>query len=116
MGKVDWTTFYYWHIFRCIEVLDRLETKRYLGDGQRERSLKNLINQFGLDEPVRDFIDPIRLNELKERYGTDASTTPIPHFRARYRTRQALGTLEGYRDFTEIVKLSGEDISSSYRL
>jgi len=117
MREIDWNTFAYWHMFRCIETLDRLERKGYLPDGARENHLRRLRDGIGLNkEPIESFLNRAMIDSLKKKYGVDAESTPIPHLKARYNVRQNAGVDTSYYDFTEIVKLSGIDISSSYAI
>ena len=116
MRELDWSIFAYWRMFKYIEILDRWELKSNLAKDLRESSLLRLKNKYGLDEPIESLLDKTRIAALKKKYGTDAESTPIPHFRARFKVRQTAGIDASYLDFTEIVRLSGINISSSYAI
>jgi len=103
-------------LYRNEDTWNRWEQKGYLVEGLGDGSLQRLKDKLGLIEPIENFLDKTRLAYLKAQYGTNAADTPIPHFRARFKVRQAAGIDEIYLDFTEIVKLSGIDISSSYAI
>jgi len=103
-------------MFKYIDILDRWELISDSVKDLRESSLLKMRNKYGLTEPVESFLDRTRIAALKKIYGTDAASTPIPHFKARYKVRQVAGVDASYMDFTEIVKLSGIDISSSYAI
>ena len=116
MREIDWSVFAYWRMFKYIDILNRWERLSDSIEDLRESSLLKMRDKYGPTEPVESFLDIARINALKKKYGTDAASTPIPHFKARYKVRQAAEIDPSYVDFTEIVKLSGIDISSSYAI
>ena len=88
MQEIDWNVFAYWKMFKYIDILDRWEYKGYLTKDLRENSLLRLINKYDLDEPIENFLDRVHIAALKKKYGADAASTPIPHFKARFKARQ----------------------------
>ena len=74
--------------------------------------MQDLKDNHGLDEePLEIFLDRVCIDSLKEKYGVGATSTPIPHLKARHNVRQTAGIDAHFLDFNEIVKLAGITIS-----